>query len=319
MRVLVAGSTGAIGIPLVRQLTDRGHHVIATTRRPDRAERLRRLGAAVTKMDGLDAASVGEAVARAEPDAIIHQMTALSGQPDMRHFDRWFAATNALRTAGTRNLLAAAQAAGVARVVVQSYAGWNIDRRGRGLATEDEPLDSNPAPAQRESLAALQFLERAVTEVPLTGIVLRYGSFYGPGASDAYVDMVRKRMLPIIGSGAGVWSWIHIDDAASATVAALERGEPGIYHVADDTPAPVAEWLPYLAQSVGAKLPLHLPAWLGRLAAGDVVVRMMTDVRGVSNAKAKWMLDWRPRWASWRDGFRRALGEGAAVQREAAA
>jgi len=319
MRVLVAGSTGAIGIPLVRQLTDRGHHVIATTRRPDRAERLRRLGAAVTKMDGLDAASVGEAVARAEPDAIIHQMTALSGKPDMRYFDRWFAATNALRTAGTRNLLAAAQAAGVARVVVQSYAGWNIDRRGRGLATEDEPLDSNPAPAQRESLAALQFLERAVTEVPLTGIVLRYGSFYGPGASDAYVDMVRKRMLPIIGSGAGVWSWIHIDDAASATVAALERGEPGIYHVADDTPAPVAEWLPYLAQSVGAKLPLHLPAWLGRLAAGDVVVRMMTDVRGVSNAKAKWMLDWRPRWASWRDGFRRALGEGAAVQREAAA
>jgi nucleoside-diphosphate-sugar epimerase len=319
MRVLVAGGTGAIGIPVVRQLVARGHQVIATTRRLDRAERLRGLGATVTTMDGLDAASVGEAVARAEPDAIIHQMTALSGKPDMRHFDRWFSATNALRTTGTRNLLAAAQAAGVGRLIAQGYAGWNIDRRGHGPATEDEPLDMNPAPAQRETLAAIQVLERSVTEASLTGIVLRYGSFYGPGASDAYVEMVRKRMLPIIGSGAGVWSWIHIEDAASATVAALERGEPGIYHVADDTPAPVAEWLPYLAQSVGAKAPLHLPAWLGRVVAGEVVVRMMTDVRGVSNAKAKWVLDWRPRWASWRDGFRRALGEHAAERREAAA
>jgi nucleoside-diphosphate-sugar epimerase len=319
MRVLVAGGTGVIGIPLVRHLVARGHRVTATTRRPDRAERLRGLGATVTAMDGLDAASVGEAVARAEPDAIIHQMTALSSTPDMRHFDRWFSATNALRTTGTRNLLAAAQAAAVDRVIVQSYAGWNIDRRGRGPATEDEPLDAHPAPAQRETLEAIRALEQAVTAAPLTGIVLRYGNFYGPGASDAYVDMVRKRMLPIIGSGAGVWSWIHIDDAASATVAALERGEPGIYHVADDEPASVAQWLPCLAQSVGAKPPLHLPAWLGRLAAGEVVVRMMTDVRGVSNAKAKWMLDWRPRWATWRDGFRRALGGGAGVRREAAA
>ena len=319
MRVLVAGGTGAIGIPLVRQLIARGHQVIATTRRIERAERLRGLGASVTTMDGLDAASVGEAVARAEPDAIVHQMTALSGEPDMRHFDRWFAKTNALRTTGTRNLLAAAQAAGVRRLIAQGYAGWNIDRRGHGPATEDEPLDANPLPAQRESLAAFHYLERAVTEAPLTGIVLRYGNFYGPGASDAYVDIVRKRMLPIIGSGAGVWSWLHTDDAASATVAALERGEPGIYHVADDMPTPVAEWLPYLAQSVGAKPPLHLPAWLGRLAAGEVVVRMMTDVRGVSNAKAKWMLDRRPRWATWRDGFRRALGGGAGVRREAAA
>lgn len=319
MRVLVAGATGAIGIPLVRQLVAHGHQVIATTRRPDRAERLRGLGATVTTMDGLDAASVGEAVARAAPDAIIHQMTALSSKPDMRHFDRWFAATNALRTTGTRNLLAAAQAAGVRRLIAQSYAGWNIDRSKTGLARETEPLDAHPAPAQRETLAAIQLLERAVTEGPLTGIVLRYGSFYGPGASDAYVDMVRKRMLPVIGSGAGVWSWIHIDDAASATVAALERGEPGIYHVADDAPAPVAEWLPYLAQSIGAKPPLHLPAWLGRLVAGEVVVRMMTDVRGVSNEKAKRVLDWRPRWTTWREGFRHALGEPSPVRREAAA
>ncbi|MFL5620948.1 MAG: NAD-dependent epimerase/dehydratase family protein [Gemmatimonadaceae bacterium] len=319
MRVLVAGSTGAIGIPLVRQLVARGHQVVATTRRLDRAERLRRLGATVATMDGLDAASVGEAVARAEPDAIIHQMTALSGKPDMRHFDRWFAATNALRTAGTRNLLAAAQAAGVRRLIAQSYAGWNIDRGGRGPATEDEPLDTDPAPAQRETLAAIRFLERAVTEAPLTGIVLRYGSFYGPGASDTLVDMVRKRMMPVIGSGSGIWSWIHVDDAAAATVAALERGEPGIYHVADDEPAPVAEWLPYLAQAIGAKPPLHLPAWLGRLVAGEVVVRMMTDVRGVSNEKAKWVLDWRPRWTTWRDGFRHARTEPAGDRREAAA
>ena len=319
MRVLVAGGTGAIGIPLVRQLVARGHQVTATTRRAERAERLRGLGATVATMHGLDAASVGETVARAEPDAIIHQMTALSSKPDMRHFDRWFAATNALRTAGTRNLLAAAQAVGVRRLIAQSYAGWNIDRSGSGFATEDEPLDGHPVPAQRETLDAIRFLEHAVTGAPLVGIVLRYGSFYGPGASDAYVEMVRKRMLPIMGSGAGVWSWIHIDDAASATVAALERGEPGIYHVADDAPAPVAEWLPYLAQSVGAKPPLHLPAWLGRLAAGEVIVRMMTDVRGVSNAKARSVLDWRPRWASWRDGFRHALVAPAAERRAAAA
>src|SRR6186997_24651 len=238
MRVLVAGSSGAIGIPLVRQLVARGHQVTATTRRVDRAERLRGLGATVAAMDGLDAASVGEAVARAEPDAIIHQMTALSGKPDMRNFDRWFAATNALRTTGTRNLIAAAQAAGVRRLIAQSYAGWNIDRGGRVPASESEPLDRHPLPAQRETLAAIRFLERAVTEAPVTGIVLRYGVFYGPGASDAFVHLVRRRMIPIIGGGAGVWSWIHIDDAAAATIAALERGEPGIYHVADDAPAP---------------------------------------------------------------------------------
>ena len=182
MRVLVAGSTGAIGIPLVRQLVARGHQVTATTRRVDRAERLRSLGATVATMDGLDAASVGEAVARAEPDAIIHQMTALSGKPDMRNFDRWFAATNALRTTGTRNLIAAAQAAGVRRLIAQSYAGWNIDRGGRAPATESEPLDRHPLTAQRETLAAIRFLERAVTEAPVTGIVLRYGVFYWPVA-----------------------------------------------------------------------------------------------------------------------------------------
>jgi nucleoside-diphosphate-sugar epimerase len=308
MRVFVAGATGAIGTPVVRQLVERGHEVTATTRHPDKLERLRRLGATTVIMDGLDAASVGEAVARAEPEAIIHQMTALAGKPDMRHFDRWFATTNALRTTGTRHLLAAAQAAGVQRFLAQSYTGWTNARTGGPAATEDEPADSDPAPAQRETLAAIRDLERSVLGAPLTGIVLRYASFYGPGASDALVDMVRKRMLPIVGDGAGMWSWIHVDDAASATVAALERGEGGIYNVADDEPASVAEWLPHLANAVGAKPPWRIPVWLGRLLAGEVVVRSMTQARGASNAKAKRTLGWRPMWPSWRDGFRHALG-----------
>jgi nucleoside-diphosphate-sugar epimerase len=258
-------------------------------------------------MDGLDAASVGEAVARAEPDAIIHQMTALSGTPDMRHFDHWFRTTNALRTTGTRHLLAAAQGAGVRRFIAQSYTGWTVARTGSAPATENEPLDTDPLPAQRESLAAIRTLERDVLAAPLTGIVLRYGNFYGAGVWDALVAMVRKRMLPVIGEGGGRWSWIHVDDAAAATVAALERGESGIYHVVDDEPARASEWIPRLAELAGAKPPRRIPVWLGRLLAGDVAVRMMTATRGVSNEKAKGVLDWRPRWPSWRDGFRHAL------------
>ena len=308
MRVFVAGGTGAIGALLVRQLVEHGHQVTATTRRPEKAEPLRRLGATVAIMDGLDAASVGEAVARAEPEAIVHQMTALSGTPDLRHFDRWFRTTNALRTTGTRHLLAAAQAAGVTRFLAQSYTGWTIARTSDAPSTEDEPLDPDPLPAQRETLAAIRELERDVLGAPLTGIVLRYGGFYGAGAWDALVDMVRKRMLPVIGGGAGRWSWIHVDDAAAATIAALERGEHGVYNVVDDEPARASEWIPHLAALTGAKPPLRIPAWLGRLLAGDVVVRMMTEVRGVSNARAKWVLDWRPQWPSWRDGFRHALG-----------
>ena len=308
MRVFVAGGTGAIGTPLVRQLIERGHQVTATTRRLEKAEHLRRLGATVAIMDGLDAASVGHAVARAEPEAVIHQMTALSGTPDVRHFDRWFRTTNTLRMAGTRHLLAAAQAVGVTRFLAQSYTGWTIARTSSAPSTEDEPLDPHPLPAQRETLAAIRVLELNVLGAPLTGIVLRYGGFYGAGAWDALVAMVRKRMLPVIGGGAGRWSWIHVDDAAAATVAALERGEHGIYNVVDDEPARTSEWIPHLAELAGAKPPLQIPAWLGRLLAGDVVVRMMTDVRGVSNEKVKWVLDWRPRWPSWRDGFRHALG-----------
>ncbi len=303
----MAGGAGAIGRRLVPQLVARGHEVVATTRTAGKVDALERLGARVVIVDGLDGAAVGEAVARAEPQAIIHQMTALAGTPDFRRFDRWFRTTNALRTRGTEHLLAAAKAAGVERFIAQSYTGWNNARDGAPVKTEADPLDPNPAPAQTESMAAIRFLEAAVQEAPLTGVVLRYGSFYGPGASEPLVDLVRKRQLPIIGDGAGVWSWIHLDDAAAATVAALERGARGVFNVVDDEPAPVAQWLPFLADAVGAKQPWHLPVWLGGLVGGEVVVRVMTEARGASNQKIKRELGWQPTWRSWRDGFRRGL------------
>ena len=307
MRVFVAGATGAIGRRLVPQLVERGHEVVATTSRPERAEGLRALGATPEVLDGLDGAAVGEAVARARPDAVVHQMTSIGGKPDLRHFDRWFAKTNELRTVGTRHLLAAAQAAGVQRFVAQSYTGWTNERRGGTVKTEADPFDLEPAKQQRKALAAIRFVEEAVTAAPLEGIVLRYGNFYGPGDMDAMLAMIGKRQFPLVGDGGGVWSWIHLDDAAAATVAALERGRPGIYNVADDEPAPVSEWLPYLAQTIGAKPPLRVPAWLGRIAAGEVPVRWMTEGRGASNAKIKRELGWRPAYASWRDGFRDGL------------
>jgi nucleoside-diphosphate-sugar epimerase len=307
MRVFMAGATGAIGRRLVPQLVERGHEVVATTSRPEKAEGLRALGATPEVLDGLDGVAVGEAVARARPDAVVHQMTSLGGKPDLRHFDRWFAKTNELRTVGTRHLLAAAQAAGVQRFVAQSYTGWTNERRGGPVKTEADPFDLEPAKEQREALAAIRFVEEAVTAAPLEGIVLRYGNFYGPGDMDATLAVIRKRQFPLVGDGGGVWSWIHLDDAAAATVAALERGRPGIYNVADDEPAPVSEWLPYLAQTIGAKPPLRVPAWLGRIAAGEVPVRWMTEGRGASNAKIKRELGWRPAYASWRVGFRDGL------------
>jgi nucleoside-diphosphate-sugar epimerase len=312
MRVFLAGATGAIGRRLTPQLVARGHQVTATTTSPDKVEVLRALGAEPVVVDGLDAVGVGEAVARAEPEAVIHQMSALSGEPDLRRFDRWFARTNELRTAGTENLLAAARASGVQRFVAQSFTGWPNIREGGPVKAEEDPLDPNPPAAQTESLAAIRILERAVLEAPLEGIVLRYGGLYGPGASDGLVELVRSRKLPIVGSGAGVWSWIHIDDAAAATVAALERGAPDVYNIVDDEPARVSDWLPYLAEQVGAKPPLRLPTWLGRLAAGEVAVSFMTRIRGSSNAKARRELGWEPSWRSWREGFRHGLTDEAA-------
>jgi 2-alkyl-3-oxoalkanoate reductase len=304
MRVFVAGAAGAIGMRLVPQLVARGHQVTATTRSTDKVDRLRRLGAEPVVVDGLDAAAVGEAVALAEPDAIVHQMTALAGKADLRRFDTWFALTNKLRTTGTEHLLAAAEAAGVGRFVAQSYTGWSNIRSGGPVKTEDDPFDPHPAKNQRETMAGLQFLDRVVPAAQsLEGIVLRYGNFYGPGASESQVELVRRRQFPIIGDGGGVWSWTHVDDAAAATVAAVEHGRRGVYNIVDDDPAPVSEWLPYLAEVTGAKPPLSVPVWLGRLVAGQVAVQWMTQGRGSSNDKAKRELDWRPAWSSWRDGF----------------
>jgi nucleoside-diphosphate-sugar epimerase len=311
MRVLVAGAAGAIGQRLVPQLVASGHQVVATTRSREKLELLRGLGAEAVLMDGLDRLEVGEAIARTEPDAIVHQMTALASMSDLRHFDRGFAVTNELRTKGTDHLLAAAEAAGVHRFVAQSYTGWPNIREGGPVKTEDDLLDPHPPAQQSQTLAAIRSLERAVLEARLEGVVLRYGSFYGPGASEQLLELVRRRKLPIVGSGSGVWSWIHVDDAAAATVAALERGAAGVYNIVDDQPVAVAEWLPYLAEVVGAKPPRHVPVWLGRFAAGEVAVSMMTQIRGSSNAKARRALSWRPRWASWRDGFRYGLTDPA--------
>jgi nucleoside-diphosphate-sugar epimerase len=290
MRVFVAGAGGAIGRRLVPQLVARGHEVIASTTRTEKLADLRALGAEAVVMDGLDAASVEDAVARAEPETIVHQMTSLAGKKDLRHFDRTFAVTNELRTTGTKHLLVAGEAVGVERFVAQS-------------SVASGPLASDPPKSMRASLAAIRRLEFSVLNAPLEGIVLRYGAFYGPGASDDLVRFVRRRMFPIVGDGAGVWSWVHIDDAASATVAAVERGHRGTYDVVDDEPAPVCEWLPYLAETVGAKPPRRIRVWLARLLAGEIVVSLMTQSRGASNAKAKRELGWQPRW-TWRTGFR---------------
>jgi nucleoside-diphosphate-sugar epimerase len=308
MRVFVAGAAGAIGRRLVPQLVARGHEVFASTTKAEKLADLRALGAEAVVMDGLDAASVGDAVARTEPEAIVHQMTALAGITDLKHFDDTFAVTNELRTTGTDHLLAAAEAVGVRRFVAQSFTGWTNAREGSGLKAEADPLDPHPPKNQTKTLAAIRRLEVSVLNAQLEGIVLRYGSFYGPGASEELVELVRRRKLPIVGGGGGVWSWIHLDDAASATVAALERGRRGRFNIVDDEPAPVSEWLPYLADCLGAKPPRRIAVWLARLAVGEVGVSLMTQIRGSSNAKAKRELGWQPRW-SWRTGFPAGLAE----------
>jgi 2-alkyl-3-oxoalkanoate reductase len=306
MRVFVAGASGVVGRRLVPQLVDRGHDVVATARTPSKLDTLRALGAEAVVMDGLDAASVGEAVATAEPEAVIHQMSALAGMSDLRRFDEEFALTNELRTRGLDHLLTASEAVGVRRFVAQSYTGWPNERVGGPVKTESDPLDPDPPAQQRRSIEAVGYLERAVTSAgPIEGVALRYGSLYGPGTSMAneYADLVRARKLPLVGDGAGIWSFIHVDDAAMAAVVAAEGGAPGVYNIVDDDPAPVAEWLPYLAECLGARPPRHVPAWIARFAIGEVGVSMMTQVRGASNARARRDLGWEPAWRSWREGF----------------
>jgi nucleoside-diphosphate-sugar epimerase len=308
MRVLVAGATGAMGKQLLPLLVADGHDVVGITRSEAKLDVVRGLGAHGIVADVLDPDQVARAVGAAEPEVIIHQLTALSGEVDMRHFDRTFAVTNRLRTEATDHLLAAGRATGMKRFIAQSFAGWPFARTGGPVKTEDDPLDPKPADAMSETLAAIRYLEDAVTGANwLEGLVLRYGGFYGPGTGlgpegGEQLEMIRSRKFPVVGDGGGVWSFIHIEDAADATVAAVTRGRPGIYNIVDDDPATVAEWLPAVASAVGAAPPRHVPRWLGRLVAGEAAAVMMTEVRGASNEKAKRELGWQPRHASWREG-----------------
>jgi nucleoside-diphosphate-sugar epimerase len=305
MRVFVAGASGAIGTRLVRQLIEAGHEVTGTHRSPAGARKLRSLEVEPLELDLLDRDAVIKAVVATRPDAIVHEATALAELSDFKNFDRSFHQTNLLRTQGTDALLAAADAAGVSRFVAQSYASAFYARTGTMVKTEDDPLDSAPVAAMRETVAAMRYLDETVRAAG--GVTLRYGGFYGAD-NDGLVEPVRKRMFPIVGSGAGVTSFIHLDDAAAATVLALAHGGPAAYNIVDDEPAPVREWLPVLAEALGAKPPRRVPRWLARLFAGEAAVMMGTESRGASNAKAKRELGWTLRYPSWRQGFRAAYG-----------
>jgi len=302
MRVFVTGATGVLGRHLVPGLVAAGHQVTATTRSPGKVAQLRAAGAEPVIVDGLDREGVIAAVCAAEPEVVVHQMTALAEMKSLRKMDKVFAATNALRTRGTDNLLAAAERAGTRRVVAQGH-NFVYEQSGGPVKIETDPLNSKPVASAVQTMAAMKYVDQTVPLKAPEGIVLRYGTFYGPGASDPMVEMVRKRQMPIVAGGTGVWSFIETTDAAAATLAAVERGAPGVYNVVDSDPAPVAEWLPYLAEIAGAKPPLHMPAWLGKLLAGEFVLAQMTTARGASNEKARTKLGWEPRYPSWRDGF----------------
>jgi nucleoside-diphosphate-sugar epimerase len=329
MKVFVAGATGAIGSRLVPLLVSAGHEVVATTRKPEKAKALWAQGAAPVVLDGLDKDAVMQAVTDSRPEVVVHEMTAIAPMRSLKDFDRHLAPTNRLRTEGTQFLLDATRAAGARKFVAQSYSGWPNQRVGTRVKTEEDPLDPHPPKGMAQTLAAIRQLEDLVTNTTgIVGIVLRYGSFYGPGTSFSpggeMVEMVRQRMLPVIGNGAGIWSFIHVDDAANATRLAIERGTAGIYNIVDNDPAPVSEWVPELAIALGAAPPRRLPAWLGRLAVGSAGMSIMTQVRGSSNAKAKRVLNWEPKYGSWREGFRRGMAPelpplpGRSVSREGA-
>jgi 2-alkyl-3-oxoalkanoate reductase len=312
MRVFVAGASGAIGTRLVPQLIDRGQEVIGTFRSPGHGERVRALGAQPIALDLLDPGAVRRAVLEAAPEAIVHQATALADVSFSRNFDRTFAQTNRLRTEGTDALLAAAGEAGVRRFVAQSFASYRYAREGGPVKSEADRLDPNPLPSTRESQAAMRYLDQAVTDAG--GSALRYGGFYG-AANDGLVEPVRKRQFPIVGDGDGISSFIHLDDAAAATVLALERDAAGVYNIVDDEPASVREWLPALADALGAKPPRRFPRWLARLVAGEAAVMIGTEARGASNAKAKRELGWELRYPSWREGFKAAYASAARAER----
>jgi nucleoside-diphosphate-sugar epimerase len=315
MKIFVAGATGALGRQLVPMLVSDGHEVTGMTRTPAKQDLISGMGARPAVADALDPEAVAQAVAQAEPEAVIHELTAIDTSSMGRSLDKMFALTNRLRTEGTDHLLAAARAVGAKRFLGQSFAGWPFERTGGPIKAEDDPLESSPPKTVSETLGAIRYLEETVTGAEgIEGLALRYGGFYGPGTSISLdpvgeqVEMIRKRRLPIIGDGAGIWSLVHIADAAAATVAALDHGAPGTYNVVDDEPVPVSVMLPELAKAVGAKPPRRFPRWIGRLLAGEGNTLMMTEVRGASNAKAKRELGWELRYPSWRQGFREGLG-----------
>jgi len=325
MRILIAGATGALGRHLVPRLTVAGHQVVGTTRHPAKIEMIRRLGAEPAIVDGLDGAKVREVVRAAQPEVIVHEMTDLSRAGNLRHFDRAFATSNLLRTVGLDHLLAAVRDSAVKRIVAQTFCGWPYAREGAAVKSEDDALDPHPPRELRRTLDAIRYLEDRVMQAPaLDGVRLRYGGFDGAGTGpfdNQFMDQGATRRVPVIGTGAGWWSFIHIEDAANATALAVERGRPSsIYNIVDDEPAPVRDWLPFIANLLGAKPPRHLPSWLARIAAGQHLVVMMTDVRAGSNAKAKKDLQWELKYPSWRAGFaeiakRRALSTTAAASR----
>ena len=298
-----------IGKYLVPGLISVGHEVTASTRSPLKANQLKRQGATPVVVDGLDRESVLKAVTAAQPEVIVHQMTALTSLKSFRNFDKEFAVTNELRSTGTDYLLEAAREAGTRRFIAQSFIGWNNARSAGPVKTEQDPLDPRPLPGTTKALAAIQHLEQAVPAQVPEGLVLRYGVLYGHGASDLMLDVVRKRQMPVINGGTGIWSFTEVTDAAAAAVAAVTRGTPGLYNVVDDEPAPVSLWVPYLASCLGAKPPMRAPAWLGRLLGGEMIVEWMTQGRGASNEKAKRELGWTPAYPSWRDGFPVWVGE----------
>jgi len=312
MRVFVAGATGAIGHRLVPLLIDSGHEVVGTTRTPSKTDGLRLLGATPVVLDGREGEAVRRAVLEAEPEVVVHQMTALSGDLDFRRFAETFAETNRLRTETTDIMIEAAVEAGARRFIAQSFAGWPNEQSGGPVKTEEDPLNTDPPKQVRETLGAILHLESVTTGTPgIEGLALRYGGFYGPGNAlgkgGAMLEAVVQGQMPVVGGGSGIWSFLHIDDAAQATALAVDRGAPGIYNIVDDEPAAVSEWLPYLAEVLGARPPRRVPAWLARLIVGEAGVSMMTKIRGSSNAKAKRELGWKLKYPTWRTGFKEGL------------
>lgn len=313
MRIFLAGANGVIGRQLLTMLVGTGHTVTGTTRTPGKADFIRRAGAKPEIINALSERDVLEAVQRAQPEVIVHELTGIPARFNLRRFDEAFALTNRLRTEATDYLLAAARSVGCRRFIVQSYAGWPYARTGAWVKNEEDTLLSSPDPAVRETFRAILHEESAVLgESAIEGFVLRYGSFYGPGTSlgqgGSILNDIRQRRVPIVGKGTGYWSFLHIDDAASATFAAIEATSPGLYNICDDEPAPVSEWLPFLASVIGAEKPRRIPSWLARIAIGSHGVAMMTEIRGASNRKAKSQMDWKLKWPTWRKGFCEGLG-----------